>query len=91
MEEFYMDDANFTAYSELIKKIDTAIEERLASIIEQLQKATTGISSGDLHTNLVNYTLKLSVMQGQLSFLTMEMATNTTEFCTGIQALDMLV
>ncbi len=91
MEELFLDDMNFAEYSEHIKKIDAAIEKRLSQIIEQLLMATKGVSSGDFHNNLVNYVVKLCIMKGQLSFLTMEMLTNNTEFCTGIQTLDMIV
>ena len=88
MEELYVDDAEFEAYKIQITKIDVAIEARLAKIIQQLEKACYGISSGCLHTNLVTYVDKLSLLKGQLMCLTQAMKDNATNFCIGIEEID---
>lgn len=90
MNELYMDDSDFTLYCEQIMKIDKMIESRLNKIIEQVNIATTGVSAGDFHTNLVAYANKLSVLQGQLSYFTLELITEITNFSNEIKMIDVI-
>lgn len=88
MEELYLDDADFEVYKEQIDKINSAIEERLNKIIEQLNIACNGIESGCLHDNLVIYIYKLSLFTNQLSYVTNLMKDNATFFCREIENID---
>lgn len=90
MEELYVVDEEFQAYSEKISKIDAALEARLAKIISILCKACDAVSEGDFHTNLCTYVVKLSLMQGQINYLTSELQTSTNNFCSNIEEIDTL-
>ena len=90
MEELYIVDEEFDKYKEIIDKINIRIEKRLSQIIAYLNLACSGISEGNLHENLTTYVNKLSVMSGQMSYLTTEMKYDTDDFCSDIETIDTL-
>lgn len=90
MEELYIVDEEFEKYKEMISKIDVAIENKLTDIITQLNKACSAVAEGNLHTNLCTYVNKISVMRGQISYLTTEMQADTGDYCAEIAVIDTL-
>lgn len=90
MDELYIVEEEFEKYKQKIQEIDAAIEERLTEIITQLSKACTGVSEGNLHTNLSTYVNNLSKMKGQLSYMTLEMQHDSDDFLAQIAEIDTL-
>lgn len=90
MEELYIVDEEFQTYCERISSIDAALEARLSSIMSALCKACDAVTEGDFHSNLCTYVLKLSTLQGQISYLTYELQTSSNNFCSSIEEIDTL-
>ncbi len=92
MKDLIVCDEDYEAYKTKIAEIDSALEERLTFIIEQLQFIfQVGIGEGFFHDNLGIFITHLQSMQGQLYYLTNKMSTDADKFVEEIDAIDDIV
>lgn len=92
MKDLVVCDEDYEAYKTKIAEIDSALEERLAFIIEQLTEAyENGFQGGDFHKNLGVFITYLQSMQGQLYYLTNKMSTDADKFLEEIDVIDDIV
>lgn len=92
MKDLIVCDEEYETYKTKIAEIDSALEERLAFIIEQLQYAyQAGFVDGVFHNNLGIFITYLQSMQGQLYYLTNKMSTDADKFVEEIDVIDDIV
>lgn len=92
MKDLVVCDEDYEAYKTKIAEIDSALEERLAFIIEQLQFAyESAFLEGLFHDNLGIFIAYLQSMQGQLYYLTNKMSADAEKFVEEIDVIDDIV
>lgn len=88
MGNLCIEDEDFLPYCDKLTEVDLALETKLADIIAQVKKASSGVSAGDFHDNLVTYTEMLEQIQGKLIDFTSKVQSDATNFLVMMRQKD---